>query len=200
MRLSRVISIILHPILMPIITFYLTLELVPNIHFSINNYLTYTFLILFVCTVMLPLISVLFLMKNNLVSSLDMKNYKERPTPLLITGLWMCYGYYNLKNILFFSPVLNAALICMIFIVFTSFIISKYWKISLHMLGVGGMTGLFFSLNLLFGNLLPITTLCVLLSGVLGVARINENAHSHTQIYVGFLLGFFIEAFGVLLL
>tara|TARA_Y100000739_G_C20550406_1_gene437941 strand:+ start:338 stop:895 length:558 start_codon:yes stop_codon:yes gene_type:complete len=185
---------------MPIIAFYLSLALVPNIQFSINNYLTYIFLVLFICTVALPLISILFLMKNKLVSSLDMNNYKERPIPLFITGLWVCFGYYNLKNILFFSPVLNAALISMIFIVFTSFIISKYWKISLHMLGVGGVTGLFFSLNLMFGGLLPITSLCILFSGVLGVARINENAHSHAQIYVGFLLGFFIETFGVLLL
>ena len=66
------------------------------------------------------------------------------------------------------------------------------------MLGIGGVVGVLFSLNILFGGLPKIIIIFVLLAGVLGAARINENAHNHAQIYTGFLVGFFIEAAGIL--
>jgi hypothetical protein len=55
-----------------------------------------------------------------------------------------------------------------------------------------------FSLNILFGGLLQIIILFVLFSGILGIARIHEKAHNHSQIYVGFLLGFLVEAGSIL--
>ena len=66
------------------------------------------------------------------------------------------------------------------------------------MLGIGGVVGILFSLNILFGGLLQLIILSVLLAGFLGVARINEKAHTHAQIYTGFLVGFLIEAAGIL--
>jgi len=199
-RLSKAISIILHPVFMPIIALYLSINLVPNIRFSITNYIPFTYLVFVISTIIMPVITIMFLIKKKLVSSLEMSDYKERSAPLFITTLWMCYGYYKLVEILVLAPILKASLMSAIIITFIAFIISKYWKISLHMLGVGGVSGLLFSLNLLFGGLLPILVLSIFLSGILGVARINENAHNHTQIYTGFLLGFLIESFGVLLL
>lgn len=185
---------------MPIIALYLSLALVPSICFSISNYVPFTYLVLVISTIIMPLISILFLIKKNIVSSLEMSDYRERSSPLFITALCMSYGYYKLKEILMLAPILKASLMSAIIITFIAFIISKYWKISLHMLGVGGVSGLVFSLNLLFSGLLPTLALSILLSGVLAVARINENAHNHTQVYTGFLLGFLIQSIGVLML
>ena len=66
------------------------------------------------------------------------------------------------------------------------------------MLGIGGIVGVLFSLNILFGGLLQLIILSVLFAGVLGVARLNEKAHNHAQIYTGFLVGFLIEAASIL--
>ena len=198
MRLSKTISVILHPIFMPMIALYLSLKFVPNIGFAITNYLNFIYLILAFSTIILPLMSILFLIKKKQVTSLEMSNYKERSIPLFITAIWMCYGYYKLRDILVFSPVLKSELTGAIIIIIIAAVISKYWKISLHMLGIGGIFGVLFSLNILFGGLLQIIILFVLLAGVLGVARINEKAHNHAQIYTGFLVGFFIEAAGIL--
>ena len=104
-----------------------------------------------------------------------------------------------LSDIFVLCPILRSEFFGAIVIIVLAAAISKYWKISLHMLGVGGVSGLLFILNLLFGGLLPILVLSIFLSGILGVARINENAHNHAQIYTGFLLGFLIESIGVLL-
>ena len=198
MRLSKIISIILHPIFMPIIAFSLSLKLIPNIGFAITNYLNFIYLILLFSTIILPLISILFLIKNKIASSLEMSNYKERSVPLFTTAIWMCYGYYKLKDIIIFAPILKAELICAIIIIFIASVISKYWKISLHMLGIGGAVGVLFSLNILFGGFLQIIILSVLFAGILGVARLEEKAHNHAQIYTGFLVGFLIETGGIL--
>ena len=146
----------------------------------------------------LPLISVFFLIKKKLVSSLEMTDKKERSLPLLITGLCISYGYYLLTNILSVSPILKSELFGAIIIVFIGSIISRYWKISLHMLGIGGVVGVMFSLNFLYGGLLYEFMFLVLLSGLLGVARINENAHNHAQVYLAFLIGFLIEVMSIL--
>jgi len=198
MRLSKIISVILHPIFMPILMLYLSLKLISTSEFIIANYVNFIYLTIFFSTIILPLMSIFFLIKTNVVSSLEMSSHKERPVPLLITAAWMSYGYYKLKNILILTPLLKAEFTGAIIIIVIAAGVSKYWKISLHMLGIGGAVGVLFGLNILFGGLLQILTLFLLFSGVLGVARLNEKAHNHNQIYAGFLIGFLIETTSIL--
>ena len=199
MRISKIISTILHPIFMPITMLYLSLNLIPNIGFAITDYSNFIYLIFLFSTIILPLMSILYLIKTKLVTSLEMSNYKERFTPLIITTMWMIWGYFKLSNILILAPILKAELVCAIIIILIASIISRYWKISLHMLAIGGVTGIICSLNILFGGLIEITIISVIFSGILAVARINEKAHNHAQVYAGFLVGFLIGGGGLLL-
>jgi len=193
MRLSRLISILLHPIFMPIIAVYLSLILIPGLGFAITNYLDFVYLVLILSTIIMPILSLFLLLKIKLVSSLEITNNKERPTPLLIAGIWMLLGYLILEEILVFTPLIRVELLGAIIILFLASIISKYWKISLHMLGIGAVVGVLILLNLLFGGITFIIAVSVLVAGFLGVARLNEKAHNHAQVYCGFLLGLFIE-------
>ena len=111
MRLSKLISIILHPIFMPTLALYLSLRHVPSIGFAVTNYQNYMYFVLIFSTVILPLISIFFLIKSGRVSSLEMCNHKERSVPLLRTALWMALGYFTIENILVFSPIIKAELI-----------------------------------------------------------------------------------------
>jgi len=199
MIFSKIISIILHPIFMPIIAFYLSLKLTANTQFLIANYVNFIYLILLLSTIVMPLLSIFFLIKKGLVSSLEMNNYKERVLPLMITTTWMSYGYYKLADILAFSPLLKIELLCAIIIVFLAALISKFWKISLHMLGIGGCVGVVFGLNFMFGNLIYETIASVFLAGVLGFSRLQLKAHNNAQVYIGFLTGFLIEFGGLLI-
>ena len=193
MRLSKLISIILHPIFMPILALYLSLRQVPSIGFAITNYQNYIYLVLIFSTVILPLISIFFLIKSGKVSSLEMSNHKERSVPLFRTALWMGLGYYILENILVFSPIIKAELIGAISIILIASIISKYWKISLHLLGIGGLVGVLIALEIIYGNLQHLIIIFILLSGVLAMARIKEKAHNYPQVYIGFLGGLSVE-------
>ena len=200
MRASKIISIILHPIFMPLIALKTTLFFAPSLTFSIYSYENFITLIVFLTTVVLPLLLILFLVKQSKIPSLEMVNYRDRPAPLMYSALIMLIGYCTLEPILTLAPVLKVEFLGAIIIVGVAAFISKYWKISLHMLGIGGLTGVVIAVDLLVGGLYPLITLVILLSGILGVARINEKAHNHAQVYVGFLVGVFFQLTSLLLL
>ena len=200
MQLSRFISIILHPIFMPLLALHLTLKALPSVAFSISSDLNYIYGIVICCTIILPSLSIFFLLKKERVSSLEISNHKERSLPLFITVLWMSLGFFMLNNILFYAPILKAEIIGAILIILFAVIISKFWKISLHLLGIGGVVGIFIALQLMEGGVLYLLLIFILLSGILGVARIKQKAHNHTQVYVGFLLGVSVELITLLIL
>ncbi|MDC3306090.1 hypothetical protein OAV36_04110 [Flavobacteriales bacterium] len=198
MKLSKFISIVLHPIFMPLFAFYLTLKSNPSLGIIINPYLNYVYGVVISCTILLPLLTIFFLIKNGKVNSLEMSNHKERTLPLFRTVIWMCLGLYILNNILLYTPILKAEFIGAILIILLAAIISKFWKISLHLLGIGGVVGVFIALQIMFGGVLYMLLIFIVLSGILGVARIDQKAHNHAQIYIGFLLGVCIELITIL--
>ena len=199
MAISRLISIILHPIFIPIISFYLSIKLVPDLDFTIANYQNYILLILVICTIMLPVLCMLFLIKFDIISSLEMKEKHERPIPLLLTGGCLILSLKLTEKLLAFTPVLKKELVGAIIIILLASIISKFWKISLHMLGVGGLIGVLVSLQYLYGGLSSMIIYFMLIAGITAMARIYLKAHNHKQIYAGFIVGFIIECVIILL-
>ena len=172
----------------------------PPIALSTSQGLLYIYGIVICCTIILPLMSVFFLIKIGRVNSLEMSNHKERSLPLFITVIWMSLGFYILNDILFLLPILKAEIIGAILIILFAAIISKFWKISLHLLAIGGVVGIFIALQLIEGGVMYLLLIFILFSGILGVVRIAQKAHNHTQVYVGFLLGVSVEAITLLIL
>ena len=193
MKLTQLISIILHPIFMPLLALHLTLLFLPLLTFTLSQSLLLIYSILIFSTIVLPLASIFWLMRKEQVSSLEMSNHKERSLPLFKTFIWMSFGYYLLQNLLLYTPILKAELLGAIIIILLAAIISKFWKISLHLLGIGGVVGVFIALQIIYGDFLYLIVFFILLSGLLGVARIKQKAHNHAQVYVGFLVGLSVE-------
>ncbi len=193
MKLTQLISILLHPMFMPILALHLTLLVLPTLAFTLSQNLLLIYGILIFSTMVLPLISIFWLMQKGKVSSLEMSNHKERSLPLFKTVIWMSFGYYLLQNLLFYTPILKAELLGAILIILLAAIISKFWKISLHLLGIGGVVGVFIALQIIHGDFLYLLLLFILLSGLLGVARIKQKAHNYAQVYAGFLVGLSVE-------
>ena len=199
MAISRLISILLHPIFIPVISFYLSIRMVPSLDFTIANYQDYILLILIICTIILPALCMLFLIKFDVISSLEMTKNQERPIPLLLTGGFLILSLKLTEKLLIFTPVLKKELVGAIIIILLASIISKFWKISLHMLGVGGLIGVLVSLQYLYGGLSSMIIYFMLIAGITAMARIYLKAHNHSQIYVGFIVGFIIECVIILL-
>ncbi len=190
---SKIISVVLHPLWMPLLVVYLSLNYIPFVKPSIYNNIGAIYLSIFVYSVFLPLISLFVLIKLKILNSLEIFKLRERPLPLFITFFWVSLGLFSLQNILLFVPFLNAALLgCVIIIILSSFV-SLFWKISLHMLGMGGVLAVLVGASVLYETRPVLIIFLIFLSGVLGSARLYENAHSSTQIYSGFIVGFLIQ-------
>jgi len=193
MKLTQLISILLHPMFMPLLALHLTLLVLPSLSFTLSHNLLLIYGIIIFSTMVLPLVSIFWLMRKGKVSSLEMSNHKERSLPLFKAVIWMSFGYYLLQNLLFYTPILKAELLGAIIIILIAAIVSKFWKISLHLLGIGGVVGVFIALQIMHADFLYLLILFILLSGLLGVARIKQKAHNYAQVYAGFLVGVSVE-------
>ncbi|MCF8331645.1 MAG: hypothetical protein K9H84_04255 [Bacteroidales bacterium] len=189
-KLAEGISIIFHPVLIPlygsaIMLFqdgYLTLILPQSVRLTILG-------IIFVMTVLAPLGMILVMKRINVISSYRIEKRQERSLPFLGVGFafYLTYmliksfsipGYYNLF-------LLGAALLVVL-----AMIINRFWKISIHLLALGGLTGILiavspypFSIDHLY------TYLIILISGITGFARLCASNHTSAQVYVGYLTG-----------
>ena len=75
-------------------------------------------------------------------------------------------------------------------------LINLKWKVSIHMIGIGGIVGMFFGMSsfLLIDLRFPIL-ISLLVAGLIGTARMAMGSHKPPQLYVGFLIGFCCEYF-----
>ena len=189
MKFSKIISYLLHPILTPIIVLYIGINNVDYLYLIFHNYSNNLYVIILTFTMALPLISSILFVKSGRVESLEMRKRKERRGPLFISILIMIIGFPIFYSIAKLSSHLSAIYISSIILLFFSFLITIRWKISLHMLGVGGATGTFIALNYIFGGIYYFVILFFFLSGLLAFARLDQKAHNASQVYVGFVLG-----------
>jgi len=193
-RIAKIISYLLHPLLMPTYGFaiifftknYIATFTSPNVKLVI---LTITFIFTFI----LPTANALILLKMGRIKSLEMETSSERTMPYLSAALYyfaLFYLFYNAEfpNI-FKILVLGAGLSILLTV-----IINYKWKISAHTIGIGGVAGaLLGSIYRLQLDMSFFLMLVILFSGIVGYARLKLNAHTPSQIYTGFALGFFVE-------
>lgn len=196
--ISKIISVLLHPIFMPLITLKITLYFLPIYNLGAYPHMSFITCVFVLTTIVLPLLSVLYLMSIKKIHSLEMRSLEERPLPLFLSSVIMFGGFILLRPIMSITPILTIEFLCAIIIVFIAGVISKHWKISLHMMGAGGATGAILGLHLLYGGFAKLIILMILTSSFLAVARKTLKAHNSLQIYIGFLVGLFIQTIGIL--
>lgn len=70
-------------------------------------------------------------------------------------------------------------------------LITNFWKISLHAIGIGGFVGFMVGLNQYshLANFEIVLPMLFFLSALVLSARLKLNAHSLGQVYAGFVLG-----------
>ena len=193
MKLSKVISFFFHPIFMPTYAIFLLFAFSPlfSDFMSMSQKIQIVQLVI-IFTLLLPIFSVLTLKKFNVVTSIYMENREERRWPLLFTIIWY-YLLFRFLDSIHIQYIVIQLLFGAMLILLLAIIVSNFWKISLHMLGIGGVLGAFFAIQTLFGgNIFLIITL-LFCAGLVGFARVNEDAHTLKQVYLGFLVGFCTE-------
>ena len=156
--------------------------------------------IIFFSTSIIPLFSAITLKKLNIISSLQMQNREERTIPFIIT----CFCYFGVYYLLRYHLELNLNGLIFYFIFFgmfatiLGFFITLSWKISIHMIGIGGITGILTLLSKTNDDVLLFPLIASLFfAGLIGFSRLQLKAHDLKQIIAGFCIGFGCEILGL---
>ena len=199
MSLEKIVSILFHPVFVPTITVFLVVKIYSNI-IILENQAGIILIGTCVFSLILPLLSVFILLLTKKIDSLEMPKKEERFLPILFASIWMILGFYFMKEILSYAPIMKSIYLGAIYVMLISLLITKKWKISLHMLAMGGATGVFIMLEFLFGQNLMLLLIIILISGILGFSRLSLKAHNLNQIYAGFIVGNVIMGLSILYL
>ena len=199
MSLEKTFSILFHPVFVPTITVFLVVKIYSNI-IILENQAGIILIGTCVFSLILPLLSVFILLLTKKIDSLEMPKKEERFLPILFASIWMILGFYFMKEIFSYAPIMKSIYLGAIYVMLIALLITKKWKISLHMLAIGGATGVFIMLEFLFDQNLMLLLITILISGVLGYSRLSLKAHSLSQIYAGFIVGNIMMGLSILYL
>ncbi len=194
-KVARILSFVFHPLLMPTygVLLFLYLQAMTGI---VMPYKAGLLLIVFIflMTFAIPLSLSLLMLRIKLVNSLEMHTRNERIIPLFITAILFYITYYSLKKTSLFIDLQLFILGSTVLILIT-ICINYFTKISIHMIGIGGVAGALLALSLSH-NIVIIHFLIfvIFVAGLLGFSRLKLDAHKEFQIYLGFLTGVIIMA------
>jgi hypothetical protein len=193
MRLiSNFISVLFHPMLMPTIGIFLIFQAGTHVSYISFEAKRIIYITVFLSTCILPLSILPLLYQFKAIQSFNMENARERILPVFLTGFFYYMGYMLLKK-MGVPTILGNFMLASLLAVFSAVAVTMFWKISMHMIGIGGITGAILALALRFNlDLSIIIVLLLIFSGLTGTARLHLGAHSPAQIYIGYLGGLLI--------
>ena len=187
---AKIISTMFHPLIMPVIGLFIIFNTDSYINYAIPTELKEAVIILVgTSTFIIPLLISLLLLNRKLINSLEMKTQKERVIPYAFTIIFYVFTLYMLKKApippIIFNFVIGATLSVII-----AFIVNVKWKISAHMIGIGGLVGALICISIMLDiYITPFIIFALLVAGLVGSSRLKLKAHTQLQVYAGFLVG-----------
>ena len=151
-------------------------------------------------TIIIPLLALGVLRSLGRISDFKVDNRRERLLPLLVGAV--CYvlcaiTIAKIPSAIFLRKFMVAAACCEVLCLVVSF----YWKISLHLTGMGAVVALLVVMNVVgVGNMLVPLMVAILCAGALASARLYLGCHNGWQVLAGFCGGFAVSVLAVLFL
>ena len=188
-RASNIISYLFHPVFMPLIGVFLILHSGIYAVNAPNDFTRFIYLIVILTNSILPLsfLPALIYFKN--IRTFEMNERRERFIPLFFTTICFYLTYHIIARV---SPIMiiNMFLLSTVVTVFLLTVISIFWKISLHMAGIGGLAGMVVVLSVSYSiDTSMLLCVIILLGGIIGSARMAATNHTPIQVLLGFVTG-----------
>ncbi len=188
-RFAKILSLIFHPLWMPMIIYFLVRWLDP--YYIAPTQADNFVILLLVINIIAPAVSMLIMIKYGMLSSIELRDRKERFGPYLLVIFYYILSYAMLR---WKGPILPPEVFSFFLSVILSLVVSlainTYWKISVHLLAQGGVFGTLLALNYLHKSDINVfLMLSALSAGLTAFSRVKLEAHTHGQAYAGFCLG-----------
>ncbi len=187
---AKIISLVFHPIIMPTIGLLILFNTQTYINYAIPKELKqFILLLIIMSTLIMPLLIILLLYSKKYISSILIKNRKERLLPYIFTILFYIFSLYMLTKVPV-PPIIFKFMIGTTISVIVATLINIKWKISAHMIGLGGLFGALFCVSAILTTNVTLYIIAILVvTGLVGSSRLILKSHTPSQIYLGFLLG-----------
>jgi uncharacterized membrane protein HdeD (DUF308 family) len=195
--LARFLSILFHPLLMPTFLFYLVLYWLPESVLTFPMEKRWIILgFIFFCTFLIPGLGAYAMVRYGVVNSIELGDREQRRYPLLFTTLCYATLTYLFQRNIEFGELFYYLMLLITLSVCVTYLVSLFWKISAHSVGLGGFLGLLVLLNELLpeSSLLYLIAFFIVVSGAVISARLALNEHTPAQVYAGFLAGLAISS------
>jgi membrane-associated phospholipid phosphatase len=188
-RLANFFSYLFHPVfftLAGILFIFNTGLYITIIPVEFKKFIYY---IIILSTVLIPLalLPVLYLYKS--IQNITLNERRERIIPLLFTTICFYIGYYMVSRYASIR-IIDVFLLACVSVLIIILIVSLFWKISLHMAGLGGLTGLVFMISCIYRlDMTILLSAALLISGIVASSRLVLNAHNTIQLMAGYVTG-----------
>ncbi|MCC8359811.1 hypothetical protein [Salinimicrobium sediminilitoris] len=181
-------SYLFHPIWMPSVGTLIYFLVTPR--FFPIEVIKAKLLAVAIMTIFIPIVFVYMLKTLEKVNDHHLKEIQERKWPLF---LYAVLDFVVLKYVLntfdypelyyFFMGIMLSALLALLFLL-------ARIKVSLHMMGLGGLTLFLVFLSLHFNlNLVYTISFMIAITGLTASSRLHHGAHSYTELSLGIILG-----------
>lgn len=185
---SKVVTVLLHPLLMPI---YSTLLVIytptpySNMPLSLNVSVLGS-VCFFACLV--PLVVIGVFIAVGLVSDIEMPTRKERVWPMassaLVIGLALLFYLRGLPR-----PIVGMLMGEMLLLTLAA-CLSVFWKVSLHAMGIGGMLSFVSVVGMAYAqDFTWAAAVCFIAAAVTAWTRLYARAHTPAQLIAGYICG-----------
>ncbi|MDA7803188.1 hypothetical protein N8987_01255 [Crocinitomix sp.] len=211
------LSYIFHPLFMPILGVYILL-MVPSMPITFNRLdalyyfppvvKQYLFIVLGILTIIAPLLSLIIMYYNRIITNFKLEVREERFYPYLLVAFYYLLAYFFVRKQLpldYQHPALLGFLFGILLVVIICLLLNFYIKISLHAAAIYGVCGMLigYSQTQLSADLSGLATniyiilYLLLVAALVTGARAYLKSHKIPEILIGGLIGFTITFFTV---
>lgn len=198
-KIANTLSWVLHPFLLPVYLMAVLLTMTTFAHYS-TQVKFYLMWVVALYAIVIPFLVLGLLHSLGRISSFKVDNRRERWLPLAV-GI-VCYvlcaiTFAKIPSAIFLRKFMVAAACCEAMCL----VVSLWWKISLHLTGMGAVVALLVVMNIVgVGNMLIPLMVAILAAGALASARLYLGCHNGAQVLAGFCGGFVVAMLAVLFL
>ncbi len=218
--IAQVISFVFHPLLMLTYMLVLLLLVNPylfGVH-TVGDQASRVLIIqVFLYTFFIPAVAVLVFRALGFVKSIELHDRQDRIGPYILSGifyLWLFFNLYNsrevesgqLNFVLQIPTAYTSFVLGGTIALFIAFFINNFSKISAHAVGMGGLLAMVVITMRLFSydsftvdssilgtfqvSMVTVLMVVIVLSGLVGTARLLLQAHDLKDLAGGYLVGF----------
>ena len=151
-------------------------------------------------TFVVPVVNLVLFRYLGSISSLQLESRKERVLPFIFISILYVLIAFLFYFKLPFNNNFNKLIVIVAALVIAATLITFFYKVSVHSLGMWGMVGILFPLIKFSSSLLWPTVFIIAITGVVISSRLLLDAHTPREMLIGALAGLLTGYGGMLLL